>query len=100
MLEAPREVPPEVDEELAKLDYDVMVKSARFGVFAALAFLAFFPLLYYVGFRDLWYMLLGPAICLVVVAAELYVAPRNAYLSGYITLGGNLLLFALFAWLV
>jgi hypothetical protein len=35
-----------------------------------------------------------------VVLAELLVAPRNAFISGYIAVTGNLFMFALFGWMV
>jgi serine/threonine-protein kinase len=100
MIEPPPQVPPEVEAELANLDLDALRTSARFGIFAAIAYLAFFPLLYWVGFRDLWYLIAGPAISIFIIWVELVVAPRNAYLSGYLAITGNLAMFALFSWMV
>jgi serine/threonine-protein kinase len=100
MLEPPKEMPPEVQTELDQLDLVNLEVSARFGMFAAIAYLAFFPLLYWVGFRELWYHAVGVGICIVIIYAEAKIAPRDAFLSGYIAITGNLLVFALFSWMV
>jgi hypothetical protein len=42
----------------------------------------------------------GISICVVIIYAEAKIAHRDAYLSGYIAITGNLLVFALFAWMV
>jgi eukaryotic-like serine/threonine-protein kinase len=100
MLEPPSETPPEVERELGEIDLDALKTSARFGMLAALAYLAFFPILYWIGFRDLWYLIAGPAVCALIIAVEIFVAPRHPYLSGYIAISGNLTMFALFGWMV
>jgi serine/threonine-protein kinase len=100
MLEPPRDTPSEVVAELAQLDHQQLRASARFGLVASLAYLGFFPILYWVGFREPWYLIAGPALALVIVFAEIVVAPRNAYWSGYIAIAGNAAMFALFAYLV
>jgi serine/threonine protein kinase len=100
MLEPPVEVPAEVVRELRRLDLDSLRRSARFGTFAATAYILFFPLLYWVGFRDTWYLIAGPAVSLFIIWVEIVVAPRNAYLSGYLAIAGNLFMFGLFAWIV
>ena len=100
MLQAPQETPAEVVGELEQLDLAALKTSARFGTLAAVAYLLFFPLLYWIGFRDTWYLVAGPAISLVVIAVELVVAPKNPFVSGYIAVTANLLMFALFGWMV
>ena len=100
MLEPPAETPDEVQRELDEIDLDALKTSARFGMLAAIAYLAFFPVLYWIGFRDLWYLVAGPALCVVIILVEAFVAPRNPYLSGYIAIAGNLAMFALFGWMV
>ncbi len=100
MLEPPKEMPPEVERELEELDHVNLRVSARFGMFAAIAYLVFFPILYWIGFRDLWYHLVGISICCVIIYAEVRIAHRDAFLSGYIAIAGNLMVFALFAWMV
>jgi eukaryotic-like serine/threonine-protein kinase len=100
MLEPPTETPPEVERELGQIDLEALRTSARFGMLAALAYLAFFPILYWIGFRDLWYLVAGPAICVYIIAAEIFVAPRHPYVSGYLAITGNLAMFGLFGWMV
>jgi serine/threonine-protein kinase len=100
MLQAPAETPPEVEQELEQLDMEVLRTSARFGTLAAVAYLAFFPMLYWIGFRETWYLIAGPAVSLVVIAAEQLIAPRNSFVSGHIAVAGNLVMFALFGWIV
>jgi hypothetical protein len=99
MLEPPKTIPPEVETSLERLDLETLTTSARFGLFVAVAYLAFFPMLYWIGFRDLWYLLVGPAISIFIIWAELVVAPRNPFLSGYLAIAGNLAMFAMFAWM-
>ena len=100
MLQVPKETPPEVERELAMLDMHALRSSARFGTLAAIAYLAFFPMLYWIGFRELWYVIAGPAVCVVILCAELVIAPRNVFVSGYIAITGNLAMFAMFATMV
>jgi hypothetical protein len=44
-------------------------------------------------------LIAGPAISLFIVYAELVVAPKRPYLSGYMAIGANLAIFALFSWI-
>ena len=100
ILEPPAEIPGEVVKELEGIDLEALRASARFGMLAAFAYLVFFPILYWVGFRDLWYMIAGPALCAFIIVVEIVIAPRNAYLSGYLGIAGNLAMFALLAWMI
>ncbi|HSD88227.1 MAG TPA: serine/threonine-protein kinase [Kofleriaceae bacterium] len=100
MLEPPVETPEEVEREIESLDLEALRTSARFGMLAAIAYLAFFPLLYWIGFRETWYLVAGPALCIAIVLDEILVAPRHPYLSGYFAITANLAMFALFAWMV
>jgi serine/threonine-protein kinase len=100
MLQAPKETPAEVVRELEQDDLAALRTSARFGTLAAVAYLLFFPMLYWIGFREPWYLIVGPAISLIIVAAELVIAPRNPFVSGYVAVAGNLAMFALFGWIV
>jgi serine/threonine-protein kinase len=100
MLEPPAETPEEVEKELGELDLDALRTSARFGMLAAIAYLAFFPILYWIGFRDTWYHVAGPGLCVAIILIEIFVAPRRPYLSGYLAITGNLAMFALFGWMV
>jgi eukaryotic-like serine/threonine-protein kinase len=100
MLEPPAEMPEEVQRELDGLDLEALKTSARFGMLAAIAYLAFFPILYWIGFHEPWYLIAGPALCITIILVEIFVAPRHPYLSGYIAITGNLAMFALFGWMV
>ncbi len=100
MVEPPAETPVEVQRELDDLDRDALRASARFGTLAALAYLAFFPILYWIGFRELWYHIVGPAICVAIILDETLIAPRYPSLSSYIAMAGNLAMFVLFGLLV
>jgi hypothetical protein len=82
------------------MDLEALRTSARFGTLAALAYLAFFPLLYWIGYREPWYLVAGPGLCVVIIAAERLIAPTNPFVSGYIAVAGNLAMFALFGWMV
>ena len=100
MLEPPKEMPDEVEKELAALDLEALKISARFGTLAAIAYLAFFPILYWVGFREPWYLIAGPAMCVAIILVQTLVAPRHPYVSGYLSIVGNLAMFTLFAWMI
>ena len=100
MLEPPREVPREVDVELERLDLESLRGSARFGALAALAYLFFFPILYWIGYRENWYLVAGPAICAFIIYVEVVVAQKNPYLSGYLAIGGHLVMFVLLSRIV
>ncbi len=100
MLEPPKEAPIEVEQELAQADLESLKKSARFGTLAAVAYLSFFPILYFIGFREVWYHIVGPALCAFIVAVELGIAPKNPYLSGYLAIAANLAMIALLSRIV
>ncbi len=100
MLEPPTTVPKEVEDDLARADHESLKNSARFATIAALAYLSFFPILYWIGFRESWYHIAGPALCAFIVAVELGVAPRNPYWSGYLAIAANLLMIALLSRIV
>jgi hypothetical protein len=100
MLEPPAEMPPEVERELEGLDLDALRASARFGMLAAIAYLAFFPILYWIGFTERWYMIAGPSLCVGIILVQILIAPRHPYLSGYLAMTGNLAMFALFGYMI
>ncbi len=100
MLEPPTEMPVEVERELEGLDLDALKSSARFGMLAAIAYLAFFPILYWIGFTEPWYLIAGPSLCVGIILVQILVAPRNPYLSGYLAMAGNLAMFALFGYMI
>jgi len=100
MLEPPPSMPVEVEQEINKLDMESLQRSARFGTYAALIYVLFFPILYAIGFRDAWYHIVGPALCGFIVFVELVIAPKNVFLSGYLAIAANLALMALLAFII
>jgi serine/threonine-protein kinase len=97
MLQVPTETPAEVVEELAQMDLHALHTSTRFGMGVAFAYLAFFPMLYWIGFRELWYLIAGPAICGAIIFSQFVIAPRNIFMSGYVAIAGNLAMFGVFS---
>jgi len=53
MLEPPTEMPPEVTEALERADDEALYAARRLIVMAAIAYLAFIPILYVIGFSNL-----------------------------------------------
>ena len=100
MLEPPAEMPIEVEQEIEKLDMQSLERSARFGTYAALVYVLFFPILYAIGFRDAWYHVAGTALCGFIVFVESVIAPRNPFWSGYLAIGANLALISLLSWII
>ncbi len=100
MLEPPTTVPREVEDDLEKADLESLKQSARFGTLAALAYLGFFPILFWIGFREAWYHIAGTTLCAFIVAVELGIAPKNPYWSGYLAITANLLMIALLSRIV
>ena len=100
MLEPPAETPPEVERELYELDLAAFRASGRFGVIVGLAYLGFLPVLYLIGFREPWPIIVGAATSLMIVVVCAYLTPRAPFLGGYLSIGGNLVMFGLFSWLV
>jgi serine/threonine-protein kinase len=99
ILDPPPELPSEVAAELDGLDVQALAKNARFGVLAAYAYLAFFPILYFMGFRELWYLIAGPAICLYIIPVA-QLGPKRPFLTGYLGMAGHLAMFGLWAWML
>jgi hypothetical protein len=97
MLEPPAEVPRDVVDELERSDLEDMRSEARFGLGAGLAYLAFMPLLYWVGFRQLWLYGGFTAAVAVISYTELVIVKSDPVLSGRITLVFHLLLLAILA---
>ena len=100
MLDPPKEAPAEVEAELDVADLETTRRSARFGTFAALSYLAFFPILYWVGFREAWYLIAGPALCGVIVLGTAILTRWWPMWPRYIAIFGNFAIFALFSSLV
>ncbi|MGE0549151.1 MAG: serine/threonine-protein kinase [Kofleriaceae bacterium] len=100
MLEPPTDVPPEVAREIEELDDEALRTHARNAGLAPLGYLAFFPLLFAGGFRELWYLIGGPALAigLVVVTRALSRGPSN--LPTWVGIAGNALMISLFAFML
>ena len=99
MLEPPAETPADVAADLERQDIAALKSSARFGTAAAIAYLAFFPILYWIGFRQPWVHATGVGVCAFIIVVEQVIAPRNPFWSGYLAIGGHLAVIALFSWL-
>jgi eukaryotic-like serine/threonine-protein kinase len=100
MLEPPATTPPDVVREIYTEDLIALKASGRFGVIVAFAYLAFFPLLYWIGFHDLWPIATGCAISVFIVMICTFLTPRAPFLSGYLSIGANLAMFGLYSYLV
>lgn len=94
MLEPPAETPPDVEAELARRDLIDLDKTASYGVLAAVAYLLFLPIVYWVGIRPLWLYIVVPVCAGCVAYAELVLVRRRPILSGRITMVAHLALLA------
>jgi serine/threonine-protein kinase len=99
MLEPPAETPTDVAAELERQDIVALKSSARFGTVAAIAYVMFLPILYWIGFRQPWVHVTGLALCVFIIAVEQLLAPRNPFWSGYLAIAGHLGVIVLFSWL-
>ena len=98
MLEPPKHVPPEVEEAIARSDDDALFSSRRLIILAAIAYFAFFPILYVVGFDNPGFLATGS-----IVAAAMWLLARFATrdhvkVIAYTGLVGNSLMTLLFSW--
>jgi tRNA A-37 threonylcarbamoyl transferase component Bud32 len=100
MIEPPREMPAEVVFELDRMDQTALRSSVVFGTFAALAYIAFFPLLYWAGFRETWYLVAGPGVAIFIIVANTMFSARRPVLAMALGAVGNLAMFALLAWIM
>lgn len=100
MLEPPKTVPPEVESELKRIDFEALRKGARFGLFAACALLLFFPVLYAIGLRHIPSLVAGVGICVLIIVVETVISPTHPRKSAYLTNAGYIALFALLAWML
>jgi eukaryotic-like serine/threonine-protein kinase len=100
MLEPPVEIPPEVSDALDRADDDALWAARRLIVFAALAYLAFIPILFVIGFSSPWYLGACAAVAggmVVVVGRTKRERVRVVALTGLI---GNSLMTMLFSYIV
>jgi serine/threonine-protein kinase len=99
MLTPPTATPPEVEAALAIQDTEVARTQARLGTGAILGYLAFLPILYFIGVRDPSYVVAYVAIVLACAATTWHVSRARAIGPGLIVavLFGEVALVALFA---
>ncbi|MCW5803265.1 MAG: serine/threonine protein kinase [Deltaproteobacteria bacterium] len=100
MLEPPREVPAEVDEAVARVDDDAMFNARKLIVQAAIAYLAFFPIIYIIGFRNAGFLATGAGIAALMGILAARATRDHVRLIGLTGLVGNCLMTVLFAWAV
>jgi len=75
-IEPPPETPLEVDRELAALDDQAMRTQARLGALAMVAYFVFFPIMFVAGFREVWFMIAGPAVAAATLGVTLLLTRR------------------------
>ena len=75
---AARDAAPRSSSELEGLDLEALRTSARFGMLAAIAYLAFFPILVLGRVsRRLGTTIAGPALCIGIILDEIFIAPTQ-----------------------
>jgi serine/threonine-protein kinase len=100
MLEPPAQMPAEVTDELERADVTALRESAKFGILGAAALLLFFPVLYWIGFRELWCHVAGAAICFVIIVIDVAIAPRYPQLASQLANVAFLGLIGLLSWMI
>jgi len=98
MLEPPAEVPSDVERAIETLDLDAMYAGRRLMIGGAIAYAVFFPVLFWLGFRDPAFIVTGGALLATIVIAGWLVPKRWEVPLGYFALASNSLVVALFAW--
>jgi eukaryotic-like serine/threonine-protein kinase len=78
MLEPPKTIPPEVQDAIAAVDLDALYASRKLIASGGLVYLAFVPLLLWIGFRDP--VILGSALALAAVVGAIWLVPRERIL--------------------
>ncbi len=97
MIEAPADMPPEVEAALKTSDDDALYASRPLMMAAGLAYLAFFPILFWAGFHELWYLVTGTVLAAVVGLNGWFITRANVIVAGYIIIIANGLMVALLA---
>jgi hypothetical protein len=97
MIEPPPEIPHEVDRELAALDDQAMRAQARLGSLAMIAYFVFFPIMFAAGFRETWFLIAGPGIAAVTMAAAIRTTRRPVMWLVFTSFTGNALLVGILA---
>jgi eukaryotic-like serine/threonine-protein kinase len=98
MLEPPREVPPEVEAEVERVDDDALFNARKLITQAAIAYLAFVPILYVAGFRSPFFLATMTVIAGAMMLLSLVLTRDQVKLIAYTGLVGNCLMTMLFSW--
>ncbi len=98
MLEPPKHVPPEIEEAIDRSDDDALYAARRLVVQAAIAYLAFFPILYVIGFNNPFFIAAGVAIAVTMGLLAQFSTRDHVRLVGYTGLVGNSAMTMLFSW--
>ncbi len=98
MLEPPKTVPPEVEEAIDRSDDDALFAARRLIIQAAIAYLAFFPILYVIGFDHPGFIATGVTIAVTMWLLAHFATRDRVKLVAYTSLIGNSAMTVLFAW--
>ena len=98
MLEPPRDVPPEVEAEVERVDDDALFNARKLITQAGIAYLAFVPILYVAGFRSPFFLATMTVIAGAMMALSLVLTRDQVKLIAYTGLVGNCLMTMLFSW--
>ena len=100
MLMPPEHTPPEVVQEMRKIDDDGMYRSRRLTIAVMCAYLSFWPILLLSGLHAWWFVYGGAAVCVATIVAVWFVPRTRVGVYGAIALAGNLVMIVLFSHLV
>jgi serine/threonine-protein kinase len=98
MLEPPTEIPPEVTAAVDRSDDDALFAARRLIVMAAIAYLAFIPILYVIGFSDLMFLGGCGAVASAMWLSAATAKRENIVRIAYTGLIGNSLMTLLFSY--
>jgi serine/threonine-protein kinase len=94
MMEPPAEAPREVEAELDAIAVDALRAHSVLGSRAMTACLMFFPVLYWAGFREAWFLVAGPVLAATIVMFTWVFARRPVAWLVPATIGASALLIA------
>jgi len=98
MLEPPRDVPPEVEAEVERVDDDALFNARKLITQAAIAYLAFVPILFVAGFQSPFFLATMTVIAGAMMLLSLVLTRDQVKLIAYTGLVGNCLMTMLFSW--
>jgi eukaryotic-like serine/threonine-protein kinase len=98
MLEPPRDVPPEVEAEVVRVDDDALFNARKLITQASIAYLAFIPILFVIGFNSPFFLGTMSVIALAMLVLSLQLTRDQVKLIAYTGLVGNCLMTMLFSW--